>query len=56
MGIRLTLADLRLHSYPVSDDLEATDVFNDNEACVQWSHNVSSKNIRHMETERKLHP
>ena len=49
MGIRLTLADLRRHGYPVSDDFEATDVFNDNEACVQWSHIVTSKNIRHME-------
>jgi hypothetical protein len=49
MGIRLTPADLRRQGYPVSDDLEATDVFNDNEACVQWSHNVNCKNIRRME-------
>ena len=32
------MADL---GYPITDALSPTDLFNDNEACVKWSHNMS---------------
>ena len=32
----------------MNDLNEATEVFNDNESCVAWAHNMTSKRIRHM--------
>ena len=40
------MADL---GYPITDALSPTDLFNDNEACVKWSHNMTMKATRHME-------
>ena len=34
--------------YVLSDLDEATVVYNDNEGCVNWAHNMTSKQIRHM--------
>ena len=34
---------------PISDADGATTIWNDNEACVSWTHNTTSKAIRHME-------
>ena len=33
----------------IPDTLELSPVYNDNEACVRWSHNMTTKQIRHME-------
>jgi hypothetical protein len=35
--------------FPISDIEEPTVLFNDNEACVRWSHNMTSKAARHIE-------
>jgi len=40
------MADL---GYPITDASSPTDLFNDNEACVKWSHNMTMKATRHME-------
>ncbi|KAL7549915.1 hypothetical protein ACHAWF_013170 [Thalassiosira exigua] len=42
------IAGLREHDYPIKGDVEATVIYNDNEACVQWSHNMTMKCTRHM--------
>jgi hypothetical protein len=33
----------------ISDTLSPSPIYNDNEACVQWSHNMTTKQIQHME-------
>jgi hypothetical protein len=33
----------------IPDTLKPSPVYNDNEACVPWSHNMTTKQIRHME-------
>jgi hypothetical protein len=35
--------------FPISDIKEPTILFNDNKACVRWSHNMTSKAARHIE-------
>ena len=35
--------------FDISDALDPSPLFNDNAACIQWSHNMTSKKIRHME-------
>ncbi len=35
--------------FPISDIEKPTTLFNDNEACVRWSHNMTSKAARHIE-------
>jgi len=35
--------------YPISDAHSPTDLYNDNEACVKWSYNMTMKQTRHME-------
>ena len=39
--------------YPISDADSPTEVYNDNEACVKWSHNMTMKQTRHMEMREK---
>ena len=48
-SVRHVIAGLREHGYPITDDLKATVLYNDNEACAQWSHNMTMKRTRHME-------
>ncbi|KAL7524366.1 hypothetical protein ACHAWF_000920, partial [Thalassiosira exigua] len=43
------VAVLRKHGYPIKDNLEATVIYNNNEAYVQWSHNMTMKRTRQME-------
>jgi hypothetical protein len=55
MGSRLTvnLRNLILHlqsiGYPIDDTNTATLLYNDNEACVKWCHNLTTKGNRHIE-------
>ena len=55
MGSRLTvntrnmissLADL---GYPIHDCTSSTHLYNDNDACVKWCHNMTTKGNRHIE-------
>ncbi|KAL7523301.1 hypothetical protein ACHAWF_000464 [Thalassiosira exigua] len=48
-GVRNLIKGLRDHGYPIDDTSSPTDVYNDNEACVQWSHNMTMKKTCHME-------
>ena len=55
MGSRLTIntRNLILHlkslGYPINDTDVATPLYNDNEACVKWCHNLTTKGNRHIE-------
>ena len=55
MGSHLTvnLRNLILHlqsiGYPIDDTNIATPLYNDNEACVKWCHNLTTKGNRHIE-------
>ncbi len=55
MGSRLTVNTCNMIShlssigYPIKDSNAPTPLFNDNEACVQWCHNMTSKGNRHIE-------
>jgi hypothetical protein len=41
-----SLSDL---GYPISDCKSSTPLFNDNDACVKWCHNMTTKGNRHIE-------
>jgi hypothetical protein len=55
MGLRLTvnicnmISHLSSLGYPISDATTPTPLFNDNEACVQWCHNMTTKGNCHIE-------
>ena len=36
------------NGFPLDDLNDATELFNDNESCVAWAHNMTSKRIQHM--------
>ena len=54
-GGKLTVATRNLAvdfvstGYNISDTSDSTDVYNDNQSCVNWSYNMTMKQIRHME-------
>ena len=48
MGLRNLMESMISNGFPLDDLDEATELFNDNESCVAWSHNMTSKRIRHM--------
>jgi hypothetical protein len=39
---------VRKSRHDISDTLSPSPVYNNNEACGQWSHNMTTKQIRHM--------
>jgi hypothetical protein len=55
LGSRLTvnLRNMILHlkslGYPIDDTDLATTIYNDNDACVKWCHNLTTKGNRHIE-------
>jgi hypothetical protein len=55
MGSRLTvntrnmISHLSSIGYPIKDIDAPMPLFNDNKACVQWCHNLTSKGNRHIE-------
>jgi hypothetical protein len=49
MGIRHLADDVQKNGYDIIDTAEASPLYNDNESCVKWSHNMTTKQIRHME-------
>ena len=62
MGSRLTvnLRNLILHlqsiGYPINDTDIATPLYNDNDACVRWYHNLTTKGNRHIEHRENATP
>jgi hypothetical protein len=60
MGSRLTvntrnlILDLSSRGYPITDAATATPVFNDNNACVQWCHNLTTKGNQHIEHSKNV--
>jgi hypothetical protein len=55
IGSRLTInvQNMNIHlaslGYPINDATIATPLYNDNEACIKWSHNLTTKENRHIE-------
>jgi hypothetical protein len=49
VNTRNLILDLSSKGYPITDAESATPVFNDNDACVQWCHNMRTKGYQHIE-------
>jgi hypothetical protein len=49
MGIRNLAESVRASRFDITDTTAASPLYNDNESCVCWSHNMTTKQIRHME-------
>jgi len=49
MGIRHLADAVREGGHDIADTAVASPLYNDNESCVKWSHNMTTKQIRHME-------
>jgi len=49
VGLRHLADSIRSSGFDITDTLAPSPLYNDNATCVQWSHNMTSKKIRHME-------
>ena len=49
MGIRNLAESVRASGFDITNTTAASPLYNDNESCVRWSHNMTMKQIRHME-------
>jgi hypothetical protein len=49
MGMRHLAKSVRSSGYDISDTVAPSPLYNENAACIQWAHNMTSKKIRHME-------
>jgi hypothetical protein len=49
VGIRHLANDVQKIGYDIVDTAEAFPLYNDNESCIKWSHNMTTKQICHME-------
>ncbi len=49
MWIRHLADDIWKNGYDIVDTAEASPLYNDNELCIKWSHNMTTKQICHME-------
>jgi hypothetical protein len=49
MGIRHLADDVSKNGYDIVDTTEASPLYKDNELCVKWSHNMTTKQIHHIE-------
>jgi hypothetical protein len=54
VGMRHLAESVRSSGYDILDTLTPSPLYNDNAACIQWSHNITSKKIRHMELRKNL--
>jgi hypothetical protein len=48
MGMRHLAKSIRSSGYDILDTVAPSPLYNDNAACIQWAHNMTSKKIRHM--------
>jgi hypothetical protein len=49
MGICNLAECVRASGFDITDTTDTSPLYNDNEFCVRWSHNMTTKQIRHME-------
>jgi hypothetical protein len=49
MGMRHLAKSIRSSGYDILDTVAPSPLYNDNAACIQWAHNMTSKMIWHME-------
>jgi hypothetical protein len=49
MGTHHLAKDVWTNGHDIVDTVEASPLYNDNESFVKWSHNMTTKQIRHME-------
>ncbi len=49
MGIHHLADDVWTNGHNIVDMAEASSLYNDNESCIKWSHNMTTKQICHME-------
>ncbi len=49
LALRHLAGSIRDNCHDISDTLETSLLYNDNEACVRWSQNMTTKQICHME-------
>ncbi len=49
MGICHLADDFWTNGHDIVDTAEASLLYNDNESCIKWSHNMATKQIHHME-------
>jgi hypothetical protein len=49
VGMHHLAESVRSSGYDISDTVAPSSLYNDNAACIQWAHNMTSKKIRHME-------
>jgi hypothetical protein len=54
VGMRHLADSIRSSGYDILDTLAPSLFYNDNAACIQWSHNMTSKKIWHMELQENL--
>jgi hypothetical protein len=47
VNVRNMILHLASLGYPITDAQQATPLYNDNEACVKWCHNLTTKGNRH---------
>jgi hypothetical protein len=49
VNIRNMISSLLSLGYPITDAEVPTPLYNDNDACVKWCHNMTTKGNRHIE-------
>jgi hypothetical protein len=49
VNVRNTILHLASLGYPITDANQPSPLYNDNEACVKWCHNLTTKGNRHIE-------
>ena len=54
LNTRNIILDLSSRGYPISDAATAMPVFNNNDACVQWCHNLTTKGKQHIEHHKNV--
>jgi hypothetical protein len=54
VGMRHLANSIRSSGYDILNTLAPSSLYNDNAACIQWSHNMTSKKIWHMELQENL--
>ena len=53
-GLRNLIDSMIENGYPLDDLALPTNIFKDNESCVAWSYNMTSKRIRHISLRENL--
>ena len=54
VGMRHLAKSIRSSGYNISDTVAPSPLYNDNAACIQWAHNMTSKKIWHMELQENV--